>query len=110
VERAVPARWFEKGETLGFFSYPKAGRAIPNPPRFQCAHIPRKQIWPNEKTPRIHHMTQSERALEDARQAGIDLDLLDTIQALSIAERWRQHDAAVNLATKLAEAKQAHDA
>ncbi|ATC64318.1 hypothetical protein CMV30_10325 [Nibricoccus aquaticus] len=49
-------------------------------------------------------MTQSERALEDARQAGIDLDLLDTIQSLSIAERWRQHDAAANLADKLATA------
>ncbi len=55
-------------------------------------------------------MTQSERAIEDARQAGIDLDLLDTIQSLSIAERWRQHDAAANLAAKLADAKQAHDA
>lgn len=55
-------------------------------------------------------MTQPERDLEDARQAGIDLDLLDTIQALSIAERWRQHDAAANLADKLAESKQDHSA
>jgi hypothetical protein len=36
-------------------------------------------------------MTQPERDLEDARRAGIDLT--DTIQAQSIAERWRQHDA-----------------
>jgi hypothetical protein len=33
--------------------------------------------------------------LEDAREAGIDLDLLDTNLALPIAERWRQHDAAL---------------
>ena len=40
-------------------------------------------------------MEQSDQALEDAREAGIDLDLLDTNLALPIAERWRQHDAAL---------------
>jgi len=63
-----------------------------------------------EKPATLPDVTQQEKDLEDARLAGIDLDLLDTIQALSIAERWRQHDAAANFAAKLAEAKQALDA
>ncbi len=34
-------------------------------------------------------MTAAEQALEDARRAGIDLDLLDTNLALSVKERWQ---------------------
>jgi hypothetical protein len=49
-------------------------------------------------------MEQSDQSLDDARQAGIDLDLLDTNLALPIAERWRQHDAALELALKLEKA------
>lgn len=45
-----------------------------------------------------------------ARRAGIDLDLIDTNLALPVEERWRQHDAALNLVLKLQEAKAAHDA
>lgn len=51
-----------------------------------------------------------EQIFAEARAAGIDLDLLDTLLALPVAERWKQHDAAVNLANKLAAAKQARDA
>ncbi|MDO8539651.1 MAG: hypothetical protein Q7S40_04360 [Opitutaceae bacterium] len=49
----------------------------------------------------------NEKALEDARQAGIDLDLIDTNLALPVRERWRQHDAALALILKLEQAKDA---
>ncbi len=48
--------------------------------------------------------------LEEARQAGIDLDLVDTNLALPVGERWRQHDGALRFILKLQEAKAAHDA
>ena len=57
-----------------------------------------------------HAMNQAEQALAEARRAGMDLDLLDTLLALSVRERWRQHDAAVMLAVKLEQAKKARDA
>ena len=43
-------------------------------------------------------MKPADQALEEARRAGIDLDLLDTNLALSVKERWQQHDAALELA------------
>ena len=32
--------------------------------------------------------------LKQAREAGIDLDLIDTNLALRVEDRWRQHDGA----------------
>ena len=58
----------------------------------------------------VFGVNQTEQILEEARCAGIDLDLIDTNLALSVAERWRQHDAAVNLAVKLEAAMKARDA
>ena len=55
-------------------------------------------------------MEQPNQALEDARRAGIDLDLLETNLALSVKERWQQHDAAMELALKLEAAGKARDA
>ena len=55
-------------------------------------------------------MTQVEQILDEARRAGIDLDLMDTILSQSIEERWRQHDAALTLASKLEQAMKARDA
>ena len=55
-------------------------------------------------------MDESEKILEEARHAGIDLDLMDTLLAQSVAERWRQHDAALALVLKLDAAKTARDA
>ena len=49
-------------------------------------------------------------ALEAARRAGIDLDMLDANLALSVKERWAQHDAALELALKLVEARKVRDA
>jgi len=46
-------------------------------------------------------MKSAEQALEEARRAGIDLDLLDTNLALCVKERWQQHDSALELALKL---------
>lgn len=56
-------------------------------------------------------MTAVERnaALEDARQAGIDLSLIEANLALPVKERWRQHDAALGFLLKLEEAKRKHD-
>ncbi len=56
-------------------------------------------------------MTKDEKqqALDDAREAGIDLDLLDLNLSLSIAERWRQHQEAVELVEKLEAARKQHD-
>ena len=55
-------------------------------------------------------MKPADQALEEARRAGIDLDLLDTNLALSVKERWQQHDAALTLALKLREAGKLRDA
>ncbi len=52
----------------------------------------------------------AKRIFAEARQAGIDLDLIDTNLALPVRERWRQHDAALRLVLKLQQAKAAHDA
>ncbi|EIP99178.1 hypothetical protein OpiT1DRAFT_03688 [Opitutaceae bacterium TAV1] len=48
--------------------------------------------------------------IEDARRAGIDLDLVDTLLALPVAERWRRHDAALTLALKLRNAMETRHA
>lgn len=55
-------------------------------------------------------MENPAQALEDARRAGIDLDLVDTNLALPVKERWAQHNAALELALKLAEAGKVRDA
>ena len=47
--------------------------------------------------------------LEEAREAGIDLDLIDTNLALRVEDRWQQHDGALRFILKLQEAKAAHD-
>ncbi len=48
--------------------------------------------------------------LEHAREAGIDLDLIDTNFALRVEDRWQQHDGALRFILILQEAKAAHDA
>jgi hypothetical protein len=53
---------------------------------------------------------EQDPALDEARRAGIDLDLLDTNLALSVAARWRQHDLALDLIEKLETARIARDA
>jgi hypothetical protein len=45
-------------------------------------------------------MNPADDALEQARRAGFDLDLLDTNLALTPEERWQQHDAALELVGK----------
>lgn len=50
------------------------------------------------------------QALEAARAAGIDLEMLETNLELSVKERWAQHDAALEFADKLVAAKKATDA
>jgi hypothetical protein len=51
-----------------------------------------------------------DEALEAARVAGFDLDLIDTNLALSIEERWRQHDMALDLLLKFERARIERDA
>lgn len=55
-------------------------------------------------------MDAKEEALEAARKAGFDLDLIDTNLALPIAERWRQHDSALELLLMLEAAREKRDA
>lgn len=52
---------------------------------------------------------QQQQALESARAAGIDLELLDLNLSLSVAERWRQHDEALVLIEKLEAARKVRD-
>lgn len=53
---------------------------------------------------------QKHQAIEAARAAGIDLEMLETNLELSVKERWAQHDAALEFAEKLVAAKKAADA
>ena len=55
-------------------------------------------------------MVLDNAVLEEAREAGIDLDLIDTNLALRVEDRWQQHDGALRFILKLQEAKAAHDA
>lgn len=55
-------------------------------------------------------MDNPAQAIEEARRAGIDLDLLDSNLALPVKERWAQHDGALELALKLEAAGKARDA
>jgi hypothetical protein len=55
-------------------------------------------------------MMNPAQAIAEARAAGIDLDLLDANLALSVKERWTQHDAALELALKLEQAGKDRDA
>jgi hypothetical protein len=52
---------------------------------------------------------QMMQALVEAERAGVDLELLESNLRLSVAERWRQHDAALNLALRLQAAKRDSD-
>jgi len=46
-------------------------------------------------------MDDPAKALEEARKAGIDLDMIDASLALSVEERWIRHNAALKLAFEL---------
>lgn len=52
---------------------------------------------------------QQQQVLAEARNAGIDLDLLESNLAMSVAERLHQHDLALGLIEQLEEAKRIHD-
>jgi hypothetical protein len=58
----------------------------------------------------IGSMATDEQILDAARRAGIDLDLIDTNLALSVAQRWQQHDQALELALALETARVTRDA
>jgi len=58
----------------------------------------------------VPRMDSAEKIFEEARRAGIDLDLVDTNLALPVGERWRQHDGALRFILKLQEAKATYDA
>jgi hypothetical protein len=49
-------------------------------------------------------MNQSYQALEEARRAGIDLDLLDSKLALTYEQRVLRHESALELVLALREA------
>jgi hypothetical protein len=54
-------------------------------------------------------MNRHEQAIEDARRAGFDMDLLDSNLALTPAERWRQHNLALEMALELQQARPVRD-
>lgn len=54
-------------------------------------------------------MDQATQALEDARRAGIDLDLLDSNLALTHEQRVLRHDSALELVLELREAGAAYE-
>jgi hypothetical protein len=49
-------------------------------------------------------------AIEEARRAGFDLDLIDLNLSLSPEERWRQHNLALEMALELQQARPVRDA
>jgi hypothetical protein len=53
-------------------------------------------------------MESPDTALEEARRAGIDLDLLDTNLALTCEQRVLRHESALELARALREAGANH--
>ncbi len=55
-------------------------------------------------------MNSHDQAIEDARRAGFDMDLLDSNLALLPAERWRQHNLALEMAFELQQARPVRDA
>jgi hypothetical protein len=56
-------------------------------------------------------MNQADQhAIEEARRAGFDVDLLDTNLGMSPEERLRHHDGALEVALALREARIARDA
>jgi hypothetical protein len=54
-------------------------------------------------------MEQPDNALEEARRAGIDLDLLDSNLALTYEQRALRHDSALELVLALREAGAAYE-
>jgi hypothetical protein len=54
-------------------------------------------------------MDQLDRVLEDARRAGIDLELLDSNLALSYEQRVLRHESALELMLALREAGAAYE-
>ena len=55
-------------------------------------------------------MNPHDQAIEEARQAGFDLNLVDCNLALPIEERWRQHNLALEMALELQQARIDRDA
>lgn len=54
-------------------------------------------------------MEQPDQALEDARRAGIDLDLLDSNLAMTCEQRVLRHESARELVLALKEARVANE-
>ncbi|AWI10537.1 hypothetical protein M2103_002157 [Ereboglobus sp. PH5-5] len=55
----------------------------------------------------MNERLKRERIFDEARKAGVDLDLLDTNLRLSVSERVRRHNEALRLAAKLERAMKA---
>jgi len=49
-------------------------------------------------------------AIEEARSAGFDMNLIEINLSLTPGERWRQHDMALEVILELEEARKARDA
>ena len=49
----------------------------------------------------------TDSAIEDARRAGFDLNLIELNLSLTPSERWRQHDMALDVILELEKARMA---
>jgi hypothetical protein len=59
----------------------------------------------------VPSVTQTDlQAIEEARRAGIDVDMLDTILGLSLEQRLHHHDGALDVVLELRKARIARDA
>lgn len=58
----------------------------------------------------MNHEDRANRAIEEARRAGFDLDLLDLNLELPPAERWKQHHSALVSVCELENARKKRDA
>ena len=55
-------------------------------------------------------MNEADPAIDEARRAGFDLNLIEINLGLSVEERWRQHDGALKLLLELERARIERDA
>ena len=106
-------------DLIVFGNFDRCGHPVSRVRDFQSEVVPtgsgEKSLFnsgfaPGGGTTMILAMDNPAQAIEAARRAGIDLDLLDSNLALSVKERWRLHDEALNLAMKLREAAERRDA
>ncbi len=70
---------------------------------------PKSGFAPDPEAPILTGMENPTQALEDARRAGIDLDLVDSNLALTYEQRVLRHESALELVWAMREAGAAYE-